>query len=216
MLRIFYRVLFLLFVIAGLRLSAQVSVPPQSRPSEVALWTVGSFMADTQLTDEEGDYLDVFFEEEPGLGVSFNHYWTDHFSTEVSLMTFRADLSVGSALIQEPVRIGELDGRAVTAMAQWHFRQGARVMPYLAGGIAHIGGTFDPVDDEETDGGSIDLESNVTWTAAAGLDIRLTDHFLLCLEAKRVPWNAVEEGGSVEDAIDIDPMLYGSGVRFRF
>lgn len=215
MIRTFYRVLFLLFVFAGcLRLSAQVITSGLTPQSDVAVWTVGSFIADTTLTDEEGDTLDILFEEEPGLGISVNHFWTDRFSTELSLMTFRAEMSVSSPLLPE-LELGELEGRTVTAMAQWHFRRGARVEPYLAGGVAHITGTFDPVDDEENLG-DIDLESNVTWAAAAGLNIRLTDHIGLCFEAKRVPWNAVEEGGSAEDAIDIDPMLYGSGVRFRF
>ncbi len=220
MLQTLYRVLFLLFVaVFGSRLFAQVvsgNPLPPSNQTDVALWTVGSFVADTTLTDDEGDSLDILFEEEPGYGISVNHFWTDRFSTELSLMTFRADINVSSAFLPE-TKLGELEGRAVTAMAQWHFRRGARVEPYLAGGIAHIGGTFDPSDDfEEGDEGSTDLESDVTWTAAAGLNIRLTDHIGLCFEAKRIPWDALEENGDPADAIDIDPMLYGSGVRWRF
>ena len=214
MTRIFYRALFLILIAAGLRASAQTVLPTQTTTrSDVGLWTVGSFIADTGFTDEEdGNFIDILFEEQPGLGISFNHYWTDHFSTEVSLMTFGADMVVMEPASPE-IKIGELDARTATAMAQWHFRTGARVMPYLSGGIAHITGTFDPNDGEEV---TIDLQSNVTWTAAVGMDIRLTDRWALAFEAKRVPWNAVEECGSVEDAIDIDPMLYGSGVRFRF
>ena len=218
MLRIFYRVLFLLFVAAGLRLSAQVVSGAPLQPatqSDVALWTVGSFIADTALTDVDGDSLDILFEEKPGYGISVNHFWTDRFSTELSLMTFRADMSVSSSLLPE-TELGELEGRAVTAMAQWHFRRGARVMPYLAAGVGHIGGTFDPTGEFEDGEGSTDLESDVTWSAAAGLNIRLTDHIGLCFEAKRIPWDAIEEDGDPADAIDIDPMLYGSGVRFRF
>ncbi|HET8775778.1 MAG TPA: OmpW family outer membrane protein [Thermoanaerobaculia bacterium] len=215
MIKAIYRMLFLLFVIAGgLRSSAQTVLPSQSGArSEVALWSVGTFIADTTLTDTEGDSLDILFEEKPGFGVSFNHYWTDQFSTEVSLMAFSADMNVSSPFAPE-FKLGTLNAHTETAMAQWHFRPGARVMPYLSGGIAHIGGTFDPNDPE--DPAEIDLESNVTWTAAVGLDIRLTDRWALAFEAKRVPWNAVEEGGSADEAIDIDPMLYGSGVRFRF
>ncbi|HEX6096023.1 MAG TPA: OmpW family outer membrane protein [Thermoanaerobaculia bacterium] len=214
MTRILYRALFLLFIAAGLRLSAQTVLPAQSSTrSDVALWTVGSFIADTGFVDEEdGSFIDIYFEEKPGLGISFNHYWTDRFSTEVSLMTFGADLIVAPPASPE-VKIAELNARTATAMAQWHFRTGARVSPYLSGGVAHISGTFDINDGVEE---TLDLQSNVTWTAAVGMDIRLTDRWALAFEAKRVPWNAVEEGGAAEDAIDIDPMLYGSGVRFRF
>lgn len=209
--RILYRALFLLFVLAGLRVSAQ-----SSQQSDVALWTVGSFIADTSITADENETIDLTFDEEPGFGVSFNHYWTDRFSTELSVMTFRADLSASAFLLPD-TRLGELDGRAVTAMAQWHFLRDRRVSPYIAGGVAHISGTFDPVVFEgEEDEGEIDLESDTTWAAAVGMDINLTDHWALSFEAKRVPWDAVEEGGVPEDEIDVDPMLYGSGVRFRF
>ena len=209
MIRIFYRTLFLLFVLAGgLRSSAQ------GLQSDVGLWTVNSYVADTQLPDPEDGFLDLSFEEKPGFGVSFNHYWTDRLSTELSLMTFRADVSVSTSFIGDSVEIGEIDARALTAMGQWHFRQGARVMPYLGAGIAHVGGTFEPVDDDGS--GDSDLESEVTWAAAAGLDIRLTDRIFLSFEAKKVAWDAVEEGGLPADEIDIDPMLYGSGLRFRF
>ena len=211
MTRIFYRVLFLLFVLAGLRASAQ------SSQSDVALWTVGSYIADTTLTDDDGETIDVLFDESAGYGLSVNHFWTDRFSTEVSLMTFRADMSVSSFLLPE-TELGELDGRAVTAMAQWHFLRDRRVSPYIAGGVAHIGGAFDPLDDAEPvdDDAEIDLESEVTWSAAVGMNIRITDRFVISFEAKRIPWDAVEEGGSDADEIDIDPMLYGTGVRFRF
>lgn len=208
--RTFYRALFLLFIAAGaVRTSAQAPMR-----SDIAVWAVGSYMTDSTITDIEGDSFDVLFEEQPGLGVSFNHYWTETFSTEVALMTFGADMSAETAL--GDFELGELDGRTVTAMAQWHFARDARVSPYFGAGIAHIGGTFDPVDDEEEDLGTLDLESELTWTLAAGLDVNLTDRIALSFEAKHVAWSAVEEGGAEEDAIDIDPMLYGAGVRFRF
>ena len=210
LIRTLYRALFLLFIVAGaMRSSAQTAMR-----SDVAVWAVGSSMEDTTLSDIEGESADIFFDEQPGLGISFNRYWTASFSTELALTTFGADMSAETPLGE--FELGELDGRAVTAMAQWHFARDTRVSPYFGAGIAHVGGTFDPVDDEEEDLGTIDLESEITWTAVAGLDVNLTDRIALSFEAKHVAWSAVDEGGADEDAIDINPTLYGAGVRFRF
>ena len=211
MTRIFYRTLFLLFVLAGLRVSAQ------TRQNDVALWTVGSYMANTTIAEDEGFTLAVIFDEKIGYGLSANHFWTDQFSTELALMTFNADLNVASAFTDGAEEIGELNGRAVTAMAQWHFLRDRAVSPYVSAGVAHIGGSFDPIAAfGEGDEPEIDLESEVTWAAAIGMNIRLTERFALTFEAKRIPFDALEEGGLEADEIPVDPMLYGTGVRFRF
>ncbi|HEY0372850.1 MAG TPA: OmpW family outer membrane protein [Thermoanaerobaculia bacterium] len=206
------RILFFLFLLAGLRVSAQ-------NRTDITVWSVGSLVDNTQIQTGSGTN-GLFFKQKPGFGLSFNRYWNDHLSTEVSYMTFRGNMNYASTYTDAQARLGELEARTITTMAQWHFRTGMRVTPYLSGGIAHISGDFDPVriiSVLPTDQPSIELESNVTWTAAAGLDINLTDRWALSLEAKRVPWNAVQTGGTYEhDGVDIDPMLWGSGVRYRF
>lgn len=214
MTRIFYRALFLLFVLAGLRVSAQ------QPKSEVALWTVGSYLSGETQTSVEGESADITFEDDgPGFGLSFNRYWTDNFSTELAVMTFKSEMNVEATtlFLQTKFEVGELRGRATTAMAQWHFRPGMRFTPYLGAGVAHITGKFDPVDfGDGEDYSEVDLESDVTWTAAAGFNINITDRWAVGLEAKHVPWSAIDEGGSSEDALDVNPMLYGTSVRFRF
>lgn len=206
MIRILYRVLFLLFVLSGaLRSSAQEG------KSDVGLWTVGSYVADSYIDRASFDSLDVSFEEKQGFGVSFNHFWTEHLSTELSVTTIRADV-IRQTVVVEPHEIGELDARTLTAMGQWHFRQGTRFMPYLGAGVAHASGTVDSADERFADS---ELESEVTWAAAAGLNVRLTDRIALAFEAKKVGPGDVEDDG-VSPGIEIDPMLYGSGVRFRF
>jgi len=211
MTRIFYRALFLLFVIAGLRVSAQ---QPQN---EVALWTVGSYLTGETLSSIEGESADITFEDNgPGFGISLNRYWTDSFSTELAVMTFRSEMNIESPSLFSYVA-GEVRGRATTATAQWHFRPGTRFSPYLAAGAAHITGEFDPTDfGDGEDSSPIDLESETTWTAAAGFTINITDRWAVGLEAKRIPWSALNEGGDPNEAIDVDPMLYGTSVRFRF
>ncbi|HYH07031.1 MAG TPA: OmpW family outer membrane protein [Thermoanaerobaculia bacterium] len=203
-----YRALFLLFIVAGcLRLSAQ------DRQTDVGVWIVDTELNETTLLDD-GEALRVTFHEQVGFGLSLNHFWTSRFSTELSAMSFGGDMSVGTAGVPE-VTVGELDAGAITAIAQLHFNRAGRVSPYIGAGAAHVSGSFDVADDIDSDE-TLDLESSTTWTAAAGLNVRLTERFLLAGELKYVPWSPTDAEGLDSERIDIDPLFFSAGVRFRF
>src|SRR5688500_480104 len=156
-----YRILFLLFVVAGgIRLSAQTS--------DAGIWIVGSKLEESSFVDE-GDELTIDFDEEVGFGISFNHFWTERFSTEIAAQTFGGDmnLTIDSATTDLTFTAGELDATSVTAMGQLHFRRAARFAPYVGAGVARVWGEFDPIDniDEPTESDPVDLEAETTWAA---------------------------------------------------
>jgi len=203
MIRVFYRVLFVLFVIAGaLRSSAQ--------STDVAAWVVDSELSESTIT-EDGEDIAFDFDERVGWGLSLNRYWTKSFSTEVAVQKYGAELTVND------FKAGDLDVTSLTLMGQWHFRRDTRFSPFIGAGIARIGGEFhfvDIVDDPEPE--EISLESEVTWTAAFGADINLNPHWAITGEMKFVPWDAREKGGEQIDAVEVDPATFAAGVRFRF
>jgi outer membrane protein W len=198
-----------MFILAGLRAAAQSS-------TDVALWLVDSEFTSSSVVDE-GDVIEFDFDEEVGYGLSFNHYWTNSFSTELALQKYSADMTIGSDF-GPTFTAGELRVTTVTAMAQWHFNRDGRFSPYIGGGIARVGGDFEFASDilEPGDESSVDLESETTWTAAVGANVRLTDRIALTGEMKGIPWDAREEGGILGDAIEVDPITFAVGVRFRF
>lgn len=209
-----YRIMFLLFIVAGsMRLSAQAA------SSDLGVWLVGSKLAESTLTDD-GDEIGVDFDEELGYGISFNHFWTDGFSTEIAAQKFGADL-----ILQGPpsaggltINVGDVDITSITAMGQLHFRRATRFAPYIAGGIARISGEFDPIDDPDdpANSGPGDLESETTWAAAIGANVRITDRIFFVGEMKYIPWSAVAEDDPTGDSIDVDPMTFAAGVKVRF
>jgi outer membrane protein W len=196
-----YRIIFLLFVVAGaIRLSAQAP------SSEVGVWIE---------EDISGD-----FDRDLGYGISLNHYWTERFSTELSAQKFTADTTLvrdgllggfcgfGELPQELPVVIvfhgsTQIEVTAVTAMAQLHFNRAGRVAPYLGAGVAHLSG----------DAG---LDSEITWAASAGLDYRMTDRLFLTGELKFVPWSAIAEDAADGERVDIDPLIAAVGVKMRF
>jgi outer membrane protein W len=210
------RIVFLLFIVAGsIRLSAQLA--PKS---DVGIWTVGAQLTENDLS-EDGDDVRVEFEDQGGLGISFNHFWTDTFSTEIAAQKYSSDMNITTDLGGTgslTFKAGDLDITAVTAMGEWHFRRATRFAPYVGAGIARISGEFDPVDDPDDPefNGPFDLESKITWTAAVGANIRLTDHIALAGEFKYIPWSAFAEGDTSSDSIDLDPLTLSLGVKARF
>lgn len=215
-----YRIVFLLFVVAGaVRLSAQTST------SEAGVWIV-----DTRLAGEG----DVDFDEKIGFGLSFNHYWTERISTELSWQEIKADtLLDGEVVISgfcgfgelppqgQPGVIfvpgidpGKLEVTAITAMAQLHFNREGRLAPYAGAGVAHLSGDLSYVDTPFAQ--TYELESEITWAASAGADLRLTDRLFLAGEVKFIPWSAIAEDVPGSEGIDIDPLIMGVGVKMRF
>src|SRR5688572_174285 len=110
-----YRILFLLFIAAGsIRLSAQ------TQSSDVGVWIVGSELEESTIV-EDGDEVTFDFEEEVGYGISFNHFWTERFSTEIAMQKFGADLNIDTDTFD--FTAGDIDVTSVTVMGQMHFRR---------------------------------------------------------------------------------------------
>ena len=209
------RIIFLLFIAVGtIRLSAQ------ARTSDVGIWIVDSQLEETSFTDE-GDEITFDFEEEVGFGISFNHFWTERFSTEIAAQKFGADMTIGVSgpAVNFVSTIGSADLTSVTAMGQLHFRRATRFAPYIGAGVARTWGEFDPVefeDDEPVDSESFDLEAETTWTAAVGANVRITDNIYFVGEMKYIPWEAIAENDPDEEPVELDPVMFAAGLKVRF
>lgn len=205
-----YRLIFVLFLVAGsARTFAQTSPS-----SDVGVWIVASELNETTLLDEDEE-IRIDFEEDLGYGISFNRYWTGAFSTEIALQKLGADTTIGVAN-NPAVTVGEMDITTITGMGQLHFNRAGRFAPYVGGGVAWVSGEFEAVAFDEPDDESIDLESELTWAAAVGAHVSLTERIALVGEIKYISWKAMEEGGTEEDALDVDPLTFAAGVKVRF
>ncbi len=209
-----YRIIFLLFIVAG-----SIHLFAQTPSSDVGVWIVGSELKESTIT-EGGDDITVDFDEQIGYGISFNHFWTDRFSTEIAAQKYAADMifSSGFGGAELAFNAGELDVTSITAMGQMHFRRATRFAPYIGAGVARVSGEFDPVDDPDDPANSapFDLESETTWTAAVGANVRMTDRIFFVGELKYIPWNATATGDTTSDSADLDPVTLAAGVKIRF
>ena len=209
MIRIFYRVLFVLFLVAGaLRGAAQTT--------DVSVWIVDSELSESRVVD--GNDSAIFdFDEDLGYGFSLNRYWARSFSTELAVQKYSAEMNV-TPEGESTLKAGDLDVTSLTLMGQWHFRRGARFSPYVGAGLSLMRGEFefaDIVEDPEPE--RISLESELGYALSFGADVNLTDHIALSGEMKFVPWDAREKNGSqLDEAVELDPATFAAGLRFRF
>ncbi|HVE72170.1 MAG TPA: OmpW family outer membrane protein [Thermoanaerobaculia bacterium] len=210
MIRIFYRVLFVLFLAAG-------ALQGVAQNTDVSVWVVDSELSESTVND--GDDSVVFdFEEDIGWGLSFNRHWTRSFSTELSLQKYGAEMNV-TPEGEGQVDVGDLEVTSLTLMGQWHFRRDSRLSPYVGAGLSLMRGEFEFAPDvvEDPAPEQITLEREIGYALSFGANVNLTDHLALTGEMKFTPWDARERDGlQLDEPVEVDPVTFSAGVRFRF
>ncbi|HYC62179.1 MAG TPA: OmpW family outer membrane protein [Thermoanaerobaculia bacterium] len=209
MARSIYRIVFLLFVVAGsVRLFAQVPA------TEIGVWIVDSKWTDSTLGPENLDRAGTF-DEQPDFGISLNRYWSDYISTELSAQRLNANavLRFHSVEGEEIVQSGDMDITAISAMLQAHWNRGGALTPYAGAGIAYVTGGFAP--DDDFNDGTIDFESRTALVVAVGGDVRITRHIYFAGELKFTSWNALIEGFP-GTGVEVDPLIFSAGLKTRF
>lgn len=177
---------------------------------------IGIFVSTSQFDDNEiqdaGDTFDLEFDEDMGYGVSFNHYWTPAFSTELAYQKLGADLTLSFEDIAADA--GDLDLDVLTATGQFHFARNSLISPYIGGGAAYISGQAGSIDAAELE--DADLEKEIEWLANAGINFNFGKSFGVFVDGKYILYEARAEGDSEDDAVDINPLVIAAGIKFRF
>ncbi|HVE70101.1 MAG TPA: OmpW family outer membrane protein [Thermoanaerobaculia bacterium] len=185
-------------------------------PATAQMNELGVFISTTQLEDGElddaGDLFDVEFEEDMGVGLLYNRFWTSGFSTELAYQRLGADLTISADNFSE--EIGSLDLDVLSATAQLHFARGAMIDPYIGGGVAYVSGQVGSIDADELE--ETDLENELELLANAGITVGLGRSLALFLDGKYIMYEARGEGDSDGEAIDLNPLIISGGIKWRF
>lgn len=157
------------------------------------------------------------FHGKTGYGISFNRYWTDHFSTELAVQKFSANAVLGAHGIEGGnfYDAGEVNGTIFSAIAMWHFRTESRVSPYFGVGLAHIIADFDTGEDAIIYG-DLNFQKQGAAVLTGGVDVWMTDRFALTGDVRVMPWTAVPEYESSMGGVDADPFITSVGAKLRF
>jgi outer membrane protein W len=177
---------------------------------------LGVFISTSQFSNSEirdgGDVFDIEFDEDMGVGLLYNRFWTNSFSTELAYQRLGADLTVRFQDIT--AQLGDLDLDVLSATAQFHFARGSILSPYIGAGVAYISGDAGFIDEDELQ--RADFRNELEFLANAGLNIGLGRGFALFLDGKYILYEARARGDSSDEAVEINPLIIAGGIKLRF
>lgn len=191
-------------------LLALAAMPLAAQSSEFGVWLAQSRVGET---DEDEAVLE--FDNGDGFGVSYNQYFGNALSLELSATALEHDGNI-SVEGENVLDIGSLDIVPIVATIQLHFARGGRVSPYIGGGLAYImaddlaGGDVEEV---------VEIDNAITWAAQAGLDININQRFAIGVDAKYTgytPDAAAADQPSDSIELDLNPLIISAGVKFRW
>ncbi|MBW6398572.1 outer membrane beta-barrel protein [Roseomonas sp. HJA6] len=150
--------------------------------------------------------------------IDFTYFMTPNFSVNLIAATARHDLQISDS------RLGTLDLGHVwslppTLTVQYHPLLTSRFSPYLGVGVNYTvfygeGGSYSrPVT-------KVDVQNALGFALNGGLDIELSPHWLLNFDVKWIymtPDVTVQAGSRrIHATADVDPFVFGAGLRYRF
>lgn len=137
--------------------------------------------------------------------------WTDNLGVELlASLPFEHDIRLNG------VDAGSTKHLPPTLSLQWHFNPTGTVQPYLGAGI-----NFTVFGEERTRGplAGADLKLDNSWglAAHAGIDFKLGDDWLLGVDVRAIDIDSdVRVDGADVGTVEIDPLVYGLYVGYRF
>lgn len=177
---------------------------------------LGVFISTSQLErseiDDAGDIFEIDFDEDMGVGVLYNRFWTDSFSTEIGYQRLGADLNLSFEEFSE--HVADLDLDLLSATAQLHFARTGFISPYIGAGVAYISGQVGTIDEDELE--DTDLETAIDFLVNAGLNLNLGRGFAIFLDGKYVMYEAIGEDDPEDEALELNPLIIAGGVKLRF
>lgn len=146
--------------------------------------------------------------------LTFNgtYFMTDNWAIEVlAALPFEHDIELNSG-----GTVGETKHLPPTVSAQYHFMPGNNIRPYVGAGL-----NYTLFFEEDTSGAlagaDLELDDSTGWAAQLGVDIDLNENMFLNAEVRYldIDTRAKVNGTSIGD-VEIDPLLFGINLGFRF
>ena len=178
------------------------------------------------LTDESGEITsdpagtplglnaEVSSEFVPELDLSY--FFTPYLAAELVLATTRHDVNAVSGGTHIPV--GKVNLLPPTLTVQYHPMPSHRFSPYFGAGI-----NYTIFYNEDAAGGTITstaYDDNFGYALQAGMDVAIMGNWSLNLDVKKIFLDTTVKGngtvGPWKSEVDLNPVLVGFGVGYRF
>ncbi len=154
--------------------------------------------------------------------LDFTYFITDNIGAELILATSPHDIQ-GEGVLAGLGEIGDLMALPPTLTLQYHFNPNGRLRPYAGVGVNYtIFYSEDASDSLMNAVGptSLDVDDSVGVAFQLGVDYALNDRWFLNADIKYIQIDTtatLNSGGTINTVdIDLDPIVAGVGVGYRF
>jgi len=172
------------------------------------LFRLGASQVDPK--SNNGDVVDV--DSDSSISLTLTYMMTEHWAIDVlGAWPFQHNIS-----LKDGTRVGDVEHLPPTVSVQYHFLPNADFQPYVGLGLNY---TF--FWDENTSGplagSDLSLDDSFGLAAQVGIDWMLGDKWFLNFDVRYIDieTDAFLDGAFLEK-VEIDPMVYGAHVGFRF
>ncbi len=177
---------------------------------QIRLRGIGIFADGGGRVVENGLKTDVGNAVTPELDISY--FFTDHLAAELIAATAEHEVDAGA------FNLGNTMILPPTLTLQYHFMPEKKFSPYIGAGLNYS------VFYGEKDGtgfSNLDVKNGVGYAVQAGFDYWLNDNWGLNFDAKYIDLDvdvSVDLGATNLNAkdVDIDPLIIGTGISYRF
>jgi outer membrane protein len=141
--------------------------------------------------------------------VDISYFFTKNIAAEL-VLTYpqRVDIKIGGT------KQGTIKALPPSLLLQYHFTELGAFKPYLGAGLNY---TLFSKRDNILDGAASVERDSFGWAAQVGFDYALTKNWSLNFDVKYIKIDTdVKLNGAKIGKVDLDPMLYGVGVGYRF
>lgn len=141
--------------------------------------------------------------------IDFSYFFTKNFALELILGTATHHVSVGST------SLGSVSLLPPTLLAQYHHEWG-NFKPYVGAGLNYT--VFYDAQSGAAD--NMKYDNSFGYALQAGLDYKISEKVYLNLDVKKLKLStdvtAKIGGNKVKADVDIDPLIVGVGIGYRF
>ena len=212
---------FILAVLAALIIATPLAAADRS--FEVTGWAAWVDPNSDGTFNTADDDFDVDFDGKLGYGAGVNIFFSDHLSTELSVVSVKSEATLTGRGRLVNVGAVDVDLIPITAVLQWHFAPSSTIDPYIGAGAAYVqfGDVDTPADADNIALGEIDAD-DLGLVINGGIGIALSKNFAIVGDIKYVPVGSSAKGelvnaaGQTTATIDINPVIFSAGLSLRF
>jgi len=146
--------------------------------------------------------------------LDFTYFFTSNISAELIAAVTPHDVRAVGSAAGANVDVGSAWLLPPTLTVQYHFNECPKVTPYVGAGVNYTHFFSEDAGALST----VNYDDSFGFALQAGVDIPIQDNWYLNVDVKKVFINTTAKfnGGSVRADVDIDPVLIGVGVGYKF